>query len=315
MIDLNKQYPKMVEDIKSKTMPGIWNAVVPPSGEVYAPEWASTLMMAYYRTDIIEKVTGSKELPKTWDELNALMDKLIASGMKTPIIVNWGSQSWLGYQNWLYAAGGSFYSADCSKVTLDSPEAAKGLDYYLNFYQKYNAPKAWDTVPFEKGDAAIMIDGNWNIPNYDLTKPELAGKWVAGAMPAGPSGKPSHFIGGEIIGIMSYTTPEIQDASADFIAFLYSNDAQKVQSTYAASQKNMYIPPSDQFIDMMTVSQAYKDAIKGALTEAAGPPSCKGWEEANPNIDKAIQEVLFGKNTAPKALEQMQAALEDTLTK
>jgi ABC-type glycerol-3-phosphate transport system substrate-binding protein len=319
MIDLKKQYPALVETIQAKTMPGIWGAIVPPSGEVFAPEWASTLMMAYYRTDIIEEKTGSKELPKTWEEFTALLEKLQAAGMQTPLIINWGSQSWLGYQNWLYAAGGSFYSADCSAVTLNTPEAEQALTYYIDFYTKYNTPKAWDTVPFEKGDAAIMVDGNWNIPTFDLTKPELAGKWSAGSLPAGPSGTPSHFIGGQIIGIMSYTAPEIQDVAADFIGFLYSDEAMKAQATYAAAQKSVFIPPSDVYVDLMPIKAEYKDAVKAALANAWGPPNCKGWEEGNPNIDKAIQEVLFKEGAVTPddikaALQKMQAGLEDTLS-
>jgi multiple sugar transport system substrate-binding protein len=219
MIDLNAQYPDIAKDIQSKTMPNIWEAIVPTTGEVYGVQQTVTVNMMDYRTDILEEVTGLKDTPKTWEEFTALLDKLQEAGYDKPMLWRWGNTDWLGYQSILYQAGGTYYSPDCSKVTLDTPKAAQALDFMLDLYNKYNTPTdAWpDQVAFVNGDAPVMIDGNWIVPDFALTRPEIDGKWIPAAMPAGPSGKSVTFLGGNIIGIMSYAPKASQDAAADFI--------------------------------------------------------------------------------------------------
>lgn len=311
MIDLKAKYPEIVADIEAKSMPGIWSAVVPPSGEVYGPEWAPTLLLPYYRTDVIKELTGSEALPQTWEELTALLDKAVEAGMTNPAIVQWGSTNWMGYFNFLYAGGGSFYSADCSEVTINSPEAEVALQYFIDFYSKYgSSTEGWPgDTGWVDGEAVVIFTGNWSIPGYDLGKPELAGKWVPAAFPVGPSGKRTSFLGGSIVGIMSYAKPEVQDVAADFIHFLYSEEAVKAEGDYAITQKNIYIPPSTEFVDLISTNATYQDAIKTILDDAAGPPNCPGWEQGNPAVDKNIQEIIFNNMTIPDALAAMEKEL------
>ncbi|MBN1429157.1 MAG: extracellular solute-binding protein [Anaerolineae bacterium] len=316
MIDLNAQYPDIAKDIQSKTMPNIWEAIVPATGEVYGVQQSVTVNMIYYRTDILEEVTGSTDTPKTWEEFTALLDELQAAGYDAPMLWRWGNTDWLGFQSILYQAGGTFYSPDCSSVTVNSPEGAQALDFMLSLYSKYNTPTdAWpDQVAFVNGDAPVMIDGNWIVPDFDLTRPEIAGKWIPAVMPAGPSGKSVTFLGGNIIGIMSYAPQASQDAAADFIHFLYTEEAVKVQAEYRASQKGIFIPPYDEFVDIIPIGDDLKAAIIETLSTAYGPPTCPGFEAGNPDVTKAIQEAIFGEADAATALENAQAALEKTLT-
>lgn len=314
-IDMNKAYPEMVADIKAKTMPAIWDAITLQTGEVYAVQHYATLQVAYYRTDLLKDVGGMDNPPATWEEFTKLLDAYQAAGKDVPMLFRWGNTSWLGFQGLLYAAGGSFYSPDCKTVTVNSPEAAKALDFMMTFYSKYNTPtENWpDDMAFVTGDSPVVWDGNWGIPNYDLTKPEIKDKWTVTAMPAGPSGKSASFLGGNAISIMSYS--ENADTAADFISFLYTEEAVKAQANYAAAQKNIFIPPYDGYVDYMPVGQTFRDGIKALLQSAYGPPNCAGWEAGNPGIDKAIQEVVFGVSDVSTALAAMQAALEETLPK
>ncbi len=317
MIDLKEGYPDLVIEIEKKTMPGIWGAIVPPSGEVYAVEWQSTLNMMYYRSDLLKDICGRETPPDTWDDLTAVLDQFKAAGKTSPIIVQWGSLNWMGLFNFLYAQGGRFYDDKCTSSTFNSPEGRTATKYYVDFYLKYNSPTdSWpDGVPFEKGDSPVLITGNWMIPEYELTKPELAGKWIASPFPKAPAGKRTAFIGGTVMGIMSYAKPEVRNAAAEFIRFLYTPEAVRAEMNYAAAQKSMFIPPSTEYMDLMPVSDANKAAIKGTLADAYGPPNCKGWDASSASVDKALQEIVLNSADLDQSLETAAAALEAGLSK
>ncbi|MCL6431162.1 MAG: extracellular solute-binding protein [Anaerolineae bacterium] len=312
MVDLKESYPDITLEIKERTIPGIWNAIVPPSGEVYAVEWQSTLQMMYYRTDLLKELCGRETPPDTWDDLTAVLAQLQAVGKTSPIIVQWGNLNWMGLFMFLYAQGGRFYDEQCSGVVFDSAETRTAMKYFTDFYLKFSAPTdGWpDAVPFVMGDAAVMVTGNWMIPEWELTKPELAEKWMASSFPKAPSGTRATFTGGTVVGIMSYAKPEVRDTAAHFIRFLYTPEAVRAEMNYAAAQKSMFIPPSPEFMDLMPVSEVNKQAIRSTLADAFGPPNCKGWDQSSQHVDRAIQEVVLNGADLDQAVKDAAAGLQ-----
>ena len=67
----------------------------------------------------------------------------------------------------------------------------------------------------ENGEYPIGQTGNWALFGIPAGRPKLEGKWAIAALPAGPSKKRTAFIGGRVIGIMSYS--KNQDAAANFL--------------------------------------------------------------------------------------------------
>ena len=183
-------------------------------------------------------------------------------------------------------------------------------------YLRYKASTdGWpDHVPFEKGDSAVLVSGNWLIPEFELVKPQLAGLWVASTFPKGPGGKRTSYIGGTGIGIMSWAVPEVRDAAAEFIGFLYTREAVRAESNYAGSQKSMYIPPVPEFMDLMPISDANKEGLRRVLSEAVGPSICKGWNDvAFGDVTKAIQEMVLNGADLEQSLKAAAAAMDAAL--
>src|SRR6266545_1583101 len=211
MVDLRKYG---VDQLKAQAHPQMWKSATSPDGSLYGIPIDMSTVLLYYRTDLLQKANVTP--PKTWDELTAAITKLKAAGVKKPFNIDWGNLDWIGYFNFLYQAGGSFYTPDC-KPALNTPQARQALDFWISLYKKYGAPTANITSEnaLDTG-TAMTYSGNWIGNTIPATKPKLKGKWAVTTLPAGPA-SPAAFIGGRSIGVTSYSKHAAQ--SADFIKF------------------------------------------------------------------------------------------------
>ncbi|MDW8186414.1 MAG: extracellular solute-binding protein, partial [Anaerolineae bacterium] len=90
------------------------------------------------------------------------------------------------WKNWLYAAGGDLMDAQ-GNVIIDSPQAKKALEMYIDMHQSAAPPDSlnWgfdeSLRSMAAGESATMISYNWMLPT--LNKPDgpagnLAGKFA-----------------------------------------------------------------------------------------------------------------------------------------
>lgn len=313
MIDFKKAYPDIEAAIEKVTIPQIFEAISTKDGEIYGMQYSVDLMTMFYRKDILKDVAGMDKAPATWEELATAVEKLNAAGKKG-FAMQWGNTQWLQYFNWLYSAGGSLYDDACSKATLNSPEGLEALQFYTDMYKKWNAPTdGWPDIEtgLETGDYPLAITGSWNVGSLDTTKPGMKDKWAPAPLPKGPSGKGVSFLGGQIIGIMSYS--KNADAAAQFIASLYTTESMEVRAAKAAELNSLYIPPSVDMIAQIKAAPERVAVLQAILKDAQGPPPCVGWEEASKTVEQKIQEVYLGTGDAQKALEAGAAAMDAAL--
>jgi glucose/mannose transport system substrate-binding protein len=133
----------------------------------------------WYNKKVFDKV-GVKP-PTSWDEFNAVSDKLLAAGV-TPLAI--GGQNWQEadiFENLVLGLGGpDFYKkaiVDQSEAALRSPTMVKVFDELriLNKYVDPNFPgRDWNlaTAMVIKGDAAMQIMGDWAKGELALAKQE-----------------------------------------------------------------------------------------------------------------------------------------------
>jgi len=298
MIDLNSDYPELVDEIEQQIIPQAKASIVAPSGEVYVLQNSVDIMARFYRSDIIPQA------PATWDELTATIEKVQAEG-KQGFAQSWGNSNWFGFFNFMESSGGSFYAPDCSTATINSPAGLQALTFYRDLYTKYKTPTgaAIDLdAGLESGDYPIGISGSWVAASLQFGKPDLAGKWEMAALPVGPAGKGISFLGGTVIGIM--TGSQNQEAAANFIRSLYTPAAVEVRSTYMQGQNNYYIPPSLELLPAAKLPSNLETAYRDLLSNVAGPPNCVGWEESQNDVNRLIQEVILNDADPQQALDQ-----------
>jgi multiple sugar transport system substrate-binding protein len=309
MLDL-RGYDEMIKEIEAVVHPGIYESVVSMDNSVYGVPWDLTVEMMYYRPDILEEV-GAAVPPTTWEEMVDAIEKLRAAD-KSGFAIAWGNLDWLGYQSFLMQAGGSFYNDNCTESTVNSDAAVQAAKFFTDLYKEYGVtPDSADLEGgLESGEYGFGKTGQWSIIGM-AARPDLEGKWAVAPLPTGPSGKRTAFIGGRIIGIMSYTNNA--NVAAEFIRSLYNEDTAKAMTVEAAMQNALFVPPRTDFADMIQLPEDRLEALKAQLEDAVGPPRCPGWEEGNNNVSQALQAMVFEDADPQVRLDQVADILTQLL--
>lgn len=313
MVDLKDVYPEMTEEIVKMMPPQVAAAIIPPSGEVYGVQWDVTLMAMFYRTDLLQELTGLEAAPANWGEFSDALAKIQEAGKKG-YQQDWGNTDWLGLFSFIYSAGGSYYDTECTQATINSPAAVEALEFYASLYTKFNAPT--DSVDIgqglESGDYPLAIGGSWNAAGLEFSRPAIAGQWAMAPLPKGPGDKAISFLGGRIIGILS--SSQQPDVAAEFIHSLYTPEAVGVQADFWKQQNGFFIPPSAELVSAAKLPEGIAGALNSILLEAAGPPNCPGWEESQADVTKFVQEVIFNGADAQEMLDQAADLMNKNLT-
>lgn len=294
VIDLSKAYPEEIREIRDSVFTGLWRSLE-FDGKVYGIPFDMTEYVMYYRKDMIP------EPPKTWEELAGLLEKLNKDGKG--MIFDWGSLSWIGYSPFLWQAGGDYYNASYTGVTVNSPEGEAGMKFFAELYTKYNVPKT--KIPLEQGmrtgDFPIAISGNWKIDGLRLSAPEISGKWGIAVLPRGPSGKSTAFIGGRIVGIFEQS--KNKEAAWKFLKFLFRPETQEKLYKAALEKQDTYLPPRMKTWSTLQMEQGFKDVLVAQAHDAKGPPPVANWDSISKYIDEAIQKIVLQGSDVKTELE------------
>jgi multiple sugar transport system substrate-binding protein len=306
MVDLKKEYAQDVGEIEKKIFPGILRSTQ-LGNSVYGVPFDLSEQVMYYRTDIIAQP------PKTWDELIAMIKNLKTQGKG--MVFDWGSLDWIGFSPFLWQAGGDYFNSDYTKVTLDTPEAEKGLNFFAQLY-KEGVPKT--QVPVEQGmrtgDYPLAITGNWKVISLTVGAPEIKGKWAIAPLPIGPMGKRTAFIGGRVLGIFSKST--MKNEAWEFIKFLFRPDNQVKLYQASIATEDSYLPPNMDTWASLPMDDAFKKVFETQARDAKGPPPVLAWDPSTRFVNEAIQMVVLkgadAKTELKKATDAMQNELDAT---
>ncbi|WP_460631212.1 sugar ABC transporter substrate-binding protein [Leifsonia lichenia] len=159
-------------------------------GKFYcAPKDFSTLQLII-NTDMWSAAgLTDSDIPKTWDQLQAVSKKLTGAGH-----VGLGiSGEYARIGSFMTQAGGNLMNDDSTKATANSDANVKALDYVKTLLNdgdlKYakDLGAGWGGEAFGKGLAAMTIEGNWITGALTSDFPNVKYKVVE--LPEGPAGK------------------------------------------------------------------------------------------------------------------------------
>jgi N,N'-diacetylchitobiose transport system substrate-binding protein len=284
-------------------------------GKVYGKPWYAGARALIYRKDILEKA-GIDNPPANWDEMMAAA-KAIKSKVPNVFPVSYTGLSEHMYLPTIWQAGGQIATQDGDtwKSALNSPEAAKALEYYASFYKDGLDPKAavgWEEpdaqTAFINGDVAMLIAGGWTYNSIIDTKPALEKKIGTALEPAGPSGKDTAFAGGSHL--VQFQESKNKDLGAAFVDFmLQPSELNKFTSAVG------FLPGTTEGIK---ASGYLEDPVRKPFAEqllehsAVYPPSPKwgGLEGAN-IFDGQIQKVMKGQATPQQAVAELAKKMDE----
>jgi multiple sugar transport system substrate-binding protein len=311
-----------VNDIggSGKYAEGVWatTQVVGQEG-TWAVPWFTEARAVYYRKDALAAagITDAAAAFKDWPAFRATLEKLKAvtelngkpikpfglPGKKASDIVH-------NTFTFVWNAGGSELSTDAKTSTINSAEAAKGVQFQADLlkdglYDSSQLERSGQQVEdqFKGGALAVWYGGPWVQATIDRADDDAwddAVRKQVGVvpMPAGPTGKAQTFVGGS--NLMMFKSAKNKDAAWELMKYLSQDD---IQTQYAALM-GMFparLAPQEAAGNKSETSKAFYTAIKNGRSYAAIPQ----WGEVETvykNRFGAILDAAAQGNASPDAV-------------
>jgi multiple sugar transport system substrate-binding protein len=255
-----------------------------------------------YRKDLFEK--RGLSVPKTLDEMMATSKELnsppgVYGNTVQGTVGGAGGNTW----NWyplLFSFGGQILD-DSGKPVINSPQAVKALQYYVDLY-KCCSPKEsinWDnSSPYEPilgGKLASLVTDADTYPQVSKGKYDIG----IAPMPAGPAG--AHPLAGAWSHSISKYSKH-KEAAWLFMQFIASKEAM------AEYEKAGGIPPRLSVLEGS--DNPLYQVVAESLKNAKGLPKVPNYLQMEDAIGRAIADALQGKKSPQEALDGAQQELE-----
>ena len=278
-----------VADIGGKDAyaPGVWQTTqLQGTDGTFAVPWFTEARAIYYRKDVLKKAgidpaTAFTDVNAFQQTLQTIKDKVPTIGGKP--ISPFGMPGKKAFDlvhhvmPFVWDNGGAELNDDASKSTINSTQAAQGVDFVANLVAKGLFDKSMlerDGTQvenqFKGGRLAVWIGGPWVLSTISRTDDK---NWVpaaranvgVAAMPTGPAGKAFTFVGGS--NLMMFKGSKHQNEAWALIKYL-SSDA--VQKNYAdlLSFFPARLAPQEQVGNSDDNHKAFFSAIKEGRTYA-----------------------------------------------
>jgi multiple sugar transport system substrate-binding protein len=276
-------------------------------GARYAVPFYNYALGYLYNTD--DLAAANQQVPTTLDELVST-SKALKTGDRAGIAM----QPQRGYKifeewgNWLFAAGGSIYDAD-GKVSLNTPEAKRALEAYIDTYK--NAAPAnslnWSMDEAQRSvsanQSASMINYNWQLPaiNEPGSGP-AAGKIKLAPIPGGK----------QVLGSWSWAIPAnsaTPDAAWAFVSWITAkpNDVTRTEKGGAAIRQSTL---ADLAVRGGRFGADYYRTVEQLLANSAPLSQGPSGEEMIQAVGTELNEAVAGTKSVDDALAAAQAEAE-----
>jgi multiple sugar transport system substrate-binding protein len=176
----------------------------------------------------------------------------------------------MGYENVMFSYGADWFDPATFEVNgvVNSQKAVDALTFYRELYQF--APPGTSNAFFAEMNDAFISGQAAMIMNYFAFFPALANPGVNPfadktgffAGPKGPDGKAYVALGGQGLSVLSYTSPERQQASMDFIKWFAQESTQKEWAKAGGYTCNTSVLASDEFLKNTPYNQAFSESMQ-----------------------------------------------------
>lgn len=222
---------------------------------IWGVPWYVDTGVLYYRKDLLRK-SGFDAPPRTWSELETMAKKVMAeSGTKQGFVFQAAAYEG-GFANaleFIWSAGGRVLTGrlfatgafgqraiETSVLTVDSPEAAAGLDAARRLVERGVSPaavtefrEAQSLATFLRGDAVFLRSWPYVEGRLEGSGLDAASVGVAPIPALSPDGVGYGCLGGWNLMIHAKATSAERDAAWAFIRFLTDERLQKRQALEA----------------------------------------------------------------------------------
>ncbi|MEV0968873.1 ABC transporter substrate-binding protein [Microtetraspora glauca] len=272
--------------------------------------------------------------PKTWDELVSAAAKLTKrDGDKVTqqgfgVITSWPAGVVHPWLSLVGSNGGALL--DGSTPKLDDPKVLAAAELYARLVKEGSTQPSMSnanantTGPyldnFVNGKTGMIIMANWWQSALKEAMGDKYGDVAVAPLPVGPGGTASAPVSYSWLTVVNgKATTAKQDAAWKFLAFLNGPESGKNGSSAMADiLMSMGILPSrtsDLTAHKSDLSDPFIAAYVAELPNAKPFPAVLGGEAMSQAVQKHIENVVFGKETAQEAMAAAQKEVADILTK
>lgn len=254
-----------------------------------------------YNKDLLAAM--NVRVPTTWDELEGAAKKLTKDGKYglafSAVPSEEGTWQFLPF----------FWSNGAELTKVDSPQAVEALKFVTKIVAGGGASRSvlnWNqndvADQFVAGNAAMMINGSWNLARLDGEKSLHYG--VAPIPTPKPGIAPAVALGGEV-GAIPASDPETQRAAAKVLSCILSEPMM-----LEWSKAHAYIPSKMDVAAKFVQESAAMKPFADEVTTARARTSELGvkYPKMAKELAVAVQSALAGQQTAEQALERAQHA-------
>ena len=268
-------------------------------GQTYGIAPGVNGLALYYNTDLFTKAGLAP--PKTWDELTADA-KALTQGSRYGMAF-----SAVGTEEGSFQFEPFFWTAGASLKTLNSPQAVQALSLWKNLVSAGSASKSvvtWTQADvndqFMAGNAAMMVNGPWQLPTLNANK-NLHFGIVPIPVPSA-SAKPVTPLGGEVWTV-GHSNSAREAKAVAVVKCLLSSDV-----SLAWSKDAGYIPSNEAAAAQLSASNPQLSAFTQEVATAQARTAELGtaYPKVSQALYNAVQSCLAGGASPQSALDQAQ---------
>ena len=316
ILDVSDKFPKSEQQ---KFLKGPIDSLIYEDG-IYGVPWYTDSGMLYYRKDLLEE-SGISEPPTTWTDLQEMADQVSQeTGTKYGFVFQ-GAEYEGGVCNgleYIWTHGGNALDPnDPSKVIIDSPESAAGLETEYSMVADGVAPKAVSTYKetetdptFLNGDAVFAR--NWpymyalaGSEDYPKVKPEQI---AVAALPIGEGGTTASALGGW--NMLINANSQKQDSAWEFVQWITAEEQQKwraVQASLLPTRTALY--DDQEIMQKIPVIRLGQEALKNSRPRPVSPY----YSDMSLKMAEQFNRALKGDVSPEQAVKTLQQELESII--
>lgn len=318
----NKWIQPLPEDAipTDKMIPATVDAAKYRDNLVGAPYYTDGALF-YFRQDLLT-AAGIAAPPKTWDEMKAACEKILALPEAAGMSCYTGQFDknealTVNFSEAVASAGGTVVDAE-GKPTVDTPEAKEGLSLLVDGFKEGLFPSDAITYLEEQGrrafqDGKVVFLRNWPFLYSSLSATDgsskVAGKFGITSIP-GTDGTGVSTLGGRNLAVSPFTANKA--TALEFIKFFTSEEQARKRlelSSRAPAYADLYEDPA------VVAKRPFFPTLLESLENAQPRPKVVQYGATTKAIQEEAYAALTGEKDTDAALKDMQAKLEEISAK
>ncbi|MGF9650425.1 ABC transporter substrate-binding protein [Pseudarthrobacter oxydans] len=288
---------------------------------LYGAPYYTDGALFYFRQDLLT-AAGIAAPPKTWDEMKAACEKILALPDAAGMSCYTGQFDknealTVNFSEAVASAGGTVVDAE-GKPTVDTPEAKEGLNLLVDGFKEGLFPSDAITYLEEQGrrafqDGKVVFLRNWPFLYSSLSATDgsskVAGKFGITSIPGTDSTGVST-LGGRNLAVSPFTPNKA--TALEFIKFFTSEEQARKRlelSSRAPAYAALYEDPA------VVAKRPFFPTLLESLENAQPRPKVVQYGATTKAIQEEAYAALTGEKDTDSALKDMQSKLEELSAK